>query len=868
MILHFNGETQLETTQSSCDSIIGVMPFQSGLIINLQGGKEMNKKKMRKLSIFLLMVMCLGIFSACGDTAPTTTESPTTSATPSASASATPEPAPKSTTPLVVGYDPFSQKFSPFFAESGYDQDVINVTSVGLLTTDRVGGIVYNAIKGETIPYNGKDYTYTGIADLKVEYNEATNKTVYTWTIRDDVKFSDGHVMDADDIIFSYYVFCDPAYHGASTVYSVPIVGVQNYRTQTSDEVYKKFDAMFDAIYAAGEDHVWSSSDSWTKEQQDAFWAIMKEAWIDDVQSIVDYVISKYMSYAPDYMPGFTEDQIKSTEGLQVAMGMALWGFGEVADGTLTTTSGKTFDLAKGTYPTIEDYYNETYIAYDGDPEAYWDTEQADEDSVVDAAKAAFISTEGPKDPSLGGKGIPNIEGIKKLSQTQVSITVEGFDASAVYRLGIAVAPLHYYGDESKYDYENNKFGFDFGDLSGIEAKTTMPMGAGPYRFIKFENKVIYFEANEYYYKGVPQTYYMQFKETVDADKIPGVATGVIDIANPSFSQAAVDSIIGYNSNGTINGDKVITNTVNNLGYGYIGINAATVNVGGVSDSEASLNLRRGLATILAVYRDLSVDSYYGERASVINYPISDTSWAAPQKSDDGYKVAFSTDINGKDIYTSDMNAEARYEAALKAAIEYFKAAGYTFDEASGKFTKAPEGAKLSYEIMVPGDGQGNHPSFMLANKAKEALASIGFELIINDPADSNVMWDKLDAGVQEMWCAAWGATIDPDMYQIYHSSNIVGKPGATGSNHYHIEDAQLDKLIMDARKSDDQSYRKATYKAALDRIIYWAVEIPIYQRQNCVIFSPERIDMSTVTPDITTYWEWWNDLEQLKMKN
>jgi peptide/nickel transport system substrate-binding protein len=105
-------------------------------------------------------------------------------------------------------------------------------------------------------------------------------------------------------------------------------------------------------------------------------------------------------------------------------------------------------------------------------------------------------------------------------------------------------------------------------------------------------------------------------------------------------------------------------------------------------------------------------------------------------------------------------------------------------------------------------------------------------------------------------------------MYQIYHSSNIVGKPGATVSNNYHIEDAQLDKLIMYAIKSDDQSYRKATYKAALDRIIYWAVEIPIYQRQNCVIFSPERIDMSTVTPDITTYWEWWNDLEQLKMKN
>ena len=34
--------------------------------------------------------------------------------------------------------------------------------------------------------------------------------------------------------------------------------------------------------------------------------------------------------------------------------------------------------------------------------------------------------------------------------------------------------------------------------------------------------------------------------------------------------------------------------------------------------------------------------------------------------------------------------------------------------------------------------------------------------------------------------------TIDPDMYQVYHSTNIVGK-GGTDSNHYHIADTDLD---------------------------------------------------------------------------
>jgi peptide/nickel transport system substrate-binding protein len=156
----------------------------------------------------------------------------------------------------------------------------------------------------------------------------------------------------------------------------------------------------------------------------------------------------------------------------------------------------------------------------------------------------------------------------------------------------------------------------------------------------------------------------------------------------------------------------------------------------------------------------------------------------------------------------------------------------------------------------------------LLCAKAQEVLASIGITLTINDPADSNVMWDALNAGTQEMWCAAWQATIDPDMYQVYHSSNIVGLPGSSESNHYHIQDADLDQLIMDARSSDDQSYRKSVYKSCLDIILDWAVEIPVYQRQNCIIFSSQRVNMDTVTPDITTYWTWYSEIEKLEVND
>ena len=294
-------------------------------------------------------------------------------------------------------------------------------------------------------------------------------------------------------------------------------------------------------------------------------------------------------------------------------------------------------------------------------------------------------------------------------------------------------------------------------------------------------------------------------------------------------------------------------------------MNADTMNVAGEPGSEASKNLRKAFATVLAVYRDTAFDSYYGDAAAVINYPISSTSWAAPQPTDEGYRVAFSVDVDGNPIYTADMSAEDKYAAAQQAAIGFLKAAGYTFDEAAGVFTAAPEGAALSYEVIIPGDGTGDHPCFAILTAAQQSLAEIGIELKINDPADSNVLWDALDAGTQNMWCAAWGSTIDPDMYQVYHSSNIVGL-GGSDSNHYHIQSELLDQLILDARQSADQSYRKEVYTAALNEIMDWAVEIPAYQRQNIVIASTERVNIDTVTPDVTTYWGWLAEVQSMEM--
>ena len=776
------------------------------------------KNAKRTLALLLALVMSLSLLAGCGTQGGNTSGGTMTD----------------DTTPLVVGYSAFSSKFSPFFSETAYDQDAYAMTQLGLLTSDRTGAIVLKGIEGETINYNGTDYTYHGPADLEITQND-DGTVYYDFTLRDDLKFSDGEPLTIDDVIFSMYVLCDPTYEGNSTLYAQPIEGMEAYRSGMS--------ARQNLILAAGPDG-YTANDYYTEDQYNYFWNAFNAAGVKFAQEILDYCVAAGANEESD----------------SVAAKAANWGFSLADDAT------------------VEDFWAAIVAKYGYDLSDDGINAEKASSSISELLTAELGDRAGEFSAGVQtGESAANISGIQKTGDYSMRIVMTKVDAVAIYQLGISIAPMHYYGDKSLYDYDNNSFGFPKGDLSSVRAKTTQPMGAGPYKFIKFENGVINYEANENYYLGTPKTKYVNFLECMsDDDKLNGVTTGTIDITDPSMSSDTANAIAAANSNGELTGDKVTTDLVNNLGYGYIGMNAVVMNVGGDPSSQASKDLRKAFGTILSVYRDVAIDSYYGERASVINYPISDTSWAAPRPSDDGYKVAFSTDVEGNDIYTSDMSAEDKYAAAKTAALGYLEAAGYTV--ADGKVTAAPEGAKMEYEVWIPADGTGNHPSFMILTLAKEALAEIGMTLTIKDLTNSSDLWTALEAQQVAMWAAAWGATVDPDMYQIYYSDvanagtatsgqNPLGGAAQGGSNYmYCIADPELDQLIMDARATTDQTYRKAMYKACLDIVIDWAVEIPVYQRQNCIIFSSERVNMDTVTPDITTFYGWLNEIENVQL--
>lgn len=744
---------------------------------------------------------------------------------------------------LVVGTNALNSEFSSMYANSAYDQNIVYLTQTQLFDYDREGILITDGSKGTTREYNGKQYEYTTAADMTVTQNkDASGKiatTTYDIKMRDDIVFSDGEKATIDDVIFQMYVTADPSYTGPGTFASLPIVGMENYRynsTITSSVTDKEV-----ADYLA-------KALKTNKDLQAKVVEIMKagvQAEIAEIESGLQ---------APDVYADYTKTYKKPLKDCKDVVEVIANNY---------VPNGKTIDTTKATKDTIADdlvaLYGTNYQALSkalvinsGGAEGLFDGD------VLSAAKTALLKEKVAKGE---GKEVPNIEGIKKINDYEVQVTTEGFDAKAEHDLNCTLEPMHYLGDKSQYDYDNNKFGFTRGKTDEIKDKIGQPkVGTGAYVFDKYENKIVYLKANTKYFKGEPKIKQIQLKESQDKDLIPGVQKGTIDMAEDiTGSKDALDQIKALNSNKKISGNVLTTVTTLNNGYGYLGIDSERVNVGGKKDSDQSKALRKGLATIFAVYREKAISSYYGDAASVIQYPISNTSWAAPKQSDPGYKNAYSTDVTGKDIYSDSMSDTDKEKAAITAALGFFKQAGCTVS--GNKVTKAPAGLKLDFEVTIGGSGQGEHPAFAVITDAAATLKNMGVNIRINDMSDTAAMFDKVDNGEADIFVMAWGNSMDPDMYQIYHSSSI----GA--SNKYKIADKKLDALIVKARLSDNKEYRKTVYKQCLDIVLDWAVEVPIYQRENVSIFSSERMKTETLPQDLTTFYRWFRDIEKLELK-
>lgn len=738
----------------------------------------------------------------------------------------------------------FQQKFDPFFVSAATDQDVVSFTQAGILTLDRAGELVLDGIKGVTRKYNGTDYFYYSPGSLSATTTGTGDSAITTYTIkiRDDIKFSDGKAATIDDVLFGMYATLDTSYTGSATLGQVPIVGLKEYQTNNSMEEVAAYQASMKAVfdkmrpkYIVAEGETPASMD--TSDPAYGLTAAEKE--------IADWAIENAPNTSAfSWVTANSVEDWNANYGTEFATLVEFWAANYGVDLTGVATEDAKWALVNHA------------IAFDELVGDFYD----DYESGLVSLKTSEIAAD-----KTGDEVVKYISGVKRVNDYTMTVEVEGED-NVTYQTqlgGLTISSKDYYGNGT-YNYNDANFGFPKGGMYGVvNTKSATPYGAGAYKFVRYADNTVYLTANEHYWDTKAVTGNLQLKYSPSSQIVSGVQAATIDIGDINYNKETVAQIKNINSNGQLNGNKLGVLEQDYQGYGYIGICADNVKVGTDKGSEESKNFRKGYATVMAAYRQMTVDSYYGDSASVIEYPISKTSWACPQPTDSGYQVAYSKDVDGNQIYTASMSNTQRYAAALEAAKGFFKAAGFTYSEATGKFTNVPE-----IVAMIGGNGQGDHPTFALLDETKKALATIGVELDVRDVKNTNDMWNGLDAGTVGMWVAAWQATPDPDMTQLYRSSSWKKADDyVSGTNYYAIQDTNLDALIDQGKGLTDRAERKAIYKNAMEVVLDWGVEIPVYQRKEATVYSAERIDGTTFVKDMTPQYGWKSEITTVKAK-
>ncbi len=471
---------------------------------------------------------------------------------------------------LTIPTSGFNNVFSPFYAELPTDQTIAELTQLKLITTDRMGYVVYNGIDGETREYNGTAYTYTGPADLMVTTHD-DGVVDYDFTLRSDLVFSDETPLTADDAIFTMYVLCDPTYDGPSSFASLPIMGLKDYRTGM---VPKWRLILADTPKTA----VTGSPDGYyTDEEAVEFWTIFNTVGAEFAQGIVD--IRKEAGW------GDTVSEIAARMGY--------------TDLLPTATAMDLFTAM------VERY---TYDISD---------RGLDSEKVGASFEDLLLSRLTPvlQCGVATTSSAPTITGIQKTDTYSFRVTLERADARALTELAFAITPLHYYGDVKSYDYENAMFGFTKGDLSSVK-KRSSPLGAGPYTYFRVHDGVITMRANAKYYNGVPAIERLSFLKTDESNLVNRLGAGTIRIAEQALDLKKITEIETVNG-GVLNGDILNVRSSERMTYGYIGMSADGVSVGNDASSQQSKALRRALATVFAYYRDMAITEYCGTYATV-----------------------------------------------------------------------------------------------------------------------------------------------------------------------------------------------------------------------------------------------------------
>ena len=803
--------------------------------------------------------------------------------------------------------------FNPFFSTSATDSTVVGMTQIGMLGNDKDGKVVY----GDNEAVVTKDLQIVTKGEKDVD-----QITTYYFVLKNNVKFSNGSYLTIKDVLFNLYVYLDPVYSGSSTIYSTDIVGLKKYRTQESDENEQdNFQNIFinDAIarknaLADAKKYIYEETDfddlsmelkrssfktylenfAASQTETDAYKNIVKdyekaiELFKQELENDYSNSMNQYQDIVFTDENGnvhknlFTSDQ----EVFLFNENCITWNKQTASfEGNISTEEAKTMTRTEAVQyvydiniPTKIDQIIEywvtaseltNYIVNDAMEQYYkggTDRKYQNISGIKFANKdqAVTVNNVTYNVPQYDENGVP-----KEGSYEVLSIDINNIDPKAIWNFSFAVAPMYYYSDQEhieKFDYVSN-FGVEYGSQTFMNevvknpSKIGVPVGAGAYAASKAEGGidnvtaadfydlgVIYFERNPHFVMGSPIVKKIRFQVVASAQMLNALYNGEVDFVEPNAKPETIVELDGKKEDGI--GNKSIQTS----GYGYIGINAGKV---------SNIYIRQ--AIMHAINTQECVD-YYQTTAEAIYRPMSKSSWAYPENCTPYYPyigspIPENLDIvnpNYKDFIESigKSSGQTLTEEEQKAFLKYLivDLAGFE-DSGDGVYIKGKD--KLNYTFTVAGQ-ETDHPAWRAMNHAMEILNTVGFKVKV--VTDANAL-SKLSSGALTVWAAAWGSTIDPDMYQVYHMDSKATSTlnwgykqilnDTSGKYEYEkglIED--LSELIDQARETNDEARRAELYSQALNIVMELAVELPTYQRDDLYAYNTNKIDTSTFTPD------------------
>ena len=810
------------------------------------------------------------------------------------------------TDPLVFATLEVDKVFNPFFSTSATDSNVVGMTQIGMLSNDKDGKYTY----GDNEAAVTKD-----LAIITEGTPDVNQTTTYYFVLKNNVRFSNGSYLTIKDVLFNLYVYLDPAYTGSSTIYSTDIVGLKAYRTQTENE--KEQDAFmlqFQTDASARIDAlVDASSDIFSEYNDldsDGFKAKLEEYsqngpayahLVEDYEKALELFKEELSNDWSNSLNSYDQITFSDKTGkvyknlLTTDVEAFLYNEGYIVwnrdEGKLYYNADTKENVLTWSKERAIDFVYNANIPYDiATVVQYWATASTLNSYLTNVAMENYFQNASIKFPNISGIKFANhkepvvVNGVTYPVPTYsadgqaqgnevLSITIHDVDPKAIWNFAFSVAPMYYYSDKEHIDAFNfiDEFGVERGSQSFMETvvknpdKLGVPVGAGPYAASKssggFENVgagdfydkgVIYFERNPYYIMGPATIKKVRYQVVSSTQMLNALYNKEIDFAEPNANPETIAELDSKKSDGI--GNK----SIQTAGYGYIGINA-----GKVPDMAVRQAIMHTINTQECV-------DYYETTAQAIYRSMSKSSWAYPDKA-----TAYYPYIGGKvpeDLSVvnpayrdyvlacgkkaGDTFTKEEQQAFITSLVE---GAGYTLD-ANGVYVKGNH--TLKYTFTIAGE-ETDHPAWQAMWHAGEFLNEVGFQ--VNVTTDANAL-KKLSTGDLTVWAAAWGSTIDPDMYQVYHIDSNASSTLNWGykqiklnvGGKYDAEKAlieELSEIIDEARKTLDdtpegKAIRANLYSQALDIVMQLAIELPTYQRDDLFAFNTDKIDVDSLTPD------------------